>query len=680
MAMIAINCGWAVGSAEHVESVFVTASRQEMPLIGLAGSAGLLDTATLELNAHTHIQESLARLAGVNFARGNGQEYLPSLRSQVLTGAGACGGLLMAADNVPLRSSGFCNVNELFEANTEQAQRIEVLRGSGSALYGSNAVHGIVNVISGEMDERPNAQLGLELGPNDYSRANFSSLAVSGDQAFRVDLNSAHDGGYRDNSGYDQQKLTLKHRYKGDLLTVSSVLNASNLNQETAGYIVGFESYKDDNLKNSNPNPEAYRDVQSVRYHSQFDIQLDDKRQLSLTPYTRYTKMDFLQHFLPGTPLEINGQRSVGLQSAYYHQFGERWRLIGGIDLEFTNAYLKQRQDQPTQGSLFLQTTIPVGMHYDYDVDARVIAPFTQIDYQASDKLSLTLGLRYESIHYDYDNRMLDGRTDDQGNVCGMGGCRYSRPADRDDRFNNMSPKFGLVYSFSEQDVFYIKLSHGFRAPQATELYRLQREQEAADLDSVEVNSFELGLRGEREKFNYELALYSMEKDNVIFRDSSFFNVSNAKTDHYGLEATARYQFNEQFYVALAASYARHKYASDQVLSGVNVNGNDIDSAPRHFGSAQLGWDIAADKRVELEWVHRSKEYTDPANLNTYEGHDLLHLRGSWQMSSRLSLSAKITNLTDTDYAERADYSSFTGDRYFTGEPRSYYFGLKIHW
>ena len=47
---------------------------------------------------------------------------------------------------------------------------------------------------------------------------------------------------------------------------------------------------------------------------------------------------------------------------------------------------------------------------------------------------------------YDYDNMMLDGRTNDQGVACGFGGCRYSRPADRGDNFTNLSPKIGLSY------------------------------------------------------------------------------------------------------------------------------------------------------------------------------------------------------------------------------------------
>ena len=70
-----------------------------------------------------------------------------AIRSPVLTGAGACGAFLVLEDGLPSRPAGFCNVNQLFELDFEQAGAIEVVRGPGSALYGSNALHGTINVL-----------------------------------------------------------------------------------------------------------------------------------------------------------------------------------------------------------------------------------------------------------------------------------------------------------------------------------------------------------------------------------------------------------------------------------------------------------------------------------------------------------------------------------------------------
>ena len=101
----------------------------------------------IDLLGATHSSEVLNRVPGVMVQRGSGQESLTAIRSPVLTGAGSCGAFLFLENGIPIRPVGFCNVNEMLEINTEQADAIEVLRGTGTALYGSNSVHGTINVL-----------------------------------------------------------------------------------------------------------------------------------------------------------------------------------------------------------------------------------------------------------------------------------------------------------------------------------------------------------------------------------------------------------------------------------------------------------------------------------------------------------------------------------------------------
>lgn len=662
-----------------LETIVVTGTRDEQPLKLLSGNTAIVDSDALKLTAHTHIQEALVRVPGANFARGNGQEYLPSLRSPVLTGAGGCGSVLTALDGIPLRASGFCNINELFDAHTELAERIEVIRGPGSALYGANAMNGVVNVITLAAPPEPEYLLGLEGGPHDYMRMKYYAGNTVEAHGLWVGVSASHDGGYRHDSGFDQQKMTLRHEYSGEQVTVTSTLAMTNLNQETAGYVEGKDAYRDDHLRNDNPNPEAYRDSKSVHLASRIDYQLNDSAFFSVTPYVRYTDMEFLMHFLPGQPTEENGQKSLGLQTAFHNHFGD-WQFVTGVDLEYTSAFLKQSQDAPTEGSAFLQATIPEGRHYDYDVDAVVAAPFLHSVWQITDRLSLTAGLRYEMVRYDYNNRMLDGRTDENGVPCGFGGCRYSRPADRTDRFENWSPKLGLVYDLADNHQVYVNLAQGFRAPQATELYRLERDQDKAQLDSEELLSAELGARGQFDRLSYEVALFAMKKRHEIFRDSDFFNVADGETRHRGVELGLGYRWNDYWDFALAASYAEHEYSDHRLSGGVDIDGNDVDSAPHEFGSARVGWNFIPGARAELEWVHEGDYYTDPENLHRYDGHNLFNLYCFWQLTTHWKAHVRVTNLTDRKYAERADYTSFSGDRYFPGEPRALYLGVERKW
>ncbi|MGB1158001.1 MAG: TonB-dependent receptor [Porticoccaceae bacterium] len=672
IVLLAAFSGVPLATAE-VSEIVTIASRQNTERAEVLASTAVVDQDDLELLSHAHIQQPLSRLAGVNLNRGNGQEYLPAIRSPVLTGAGACGGFLMAEDGIPLRAAGFCNINELFEAHSEVAQRIEVLRGPGTVLYGSNAIHGVINIITPTIDAVDS--LGYELGPNDYHRLKLTATAND----FAVSTSLTSDGGYREQSGFDQQKLSLRHRSNSGKLSIDSGLTATNLNQETAGYISGDFAYKDRAKAQSNPNPEAFRDARSLRLWSRMAYQLP-AAELIVTPYVRHTQMDFLQHFLPGTPLEQNGQFSLGTQISYHFSPADKLELIVGTDAEYSDGYLRQSQDSPTEGSTFLQNTVPVGKHYDYQVDVMVAALFANSQWSVTDNWTLHAGARYESTHYDYHNQMLAGRTRDDGTSCESGGCRYSRPPSGSNSFDNWSGDMGFIHKLSDSHSIYGRLSRAFRAPQATELYRLQREQQVADLDSESLVATELGIRGSSDRVDYSIAIYKMQKDNFIYRDTEFFNVSDGRTEHLGVEAQLGIAITEQIEFNLAATYARHRYRQGNLVEGVDIGGNAMDTAPRHFGNARLLWRPSDQTQLELEWQLMGEYFLDPQNLHSYPGHSVFNVSASHRLSEQLNLYARVLNITDRAYAERADYSRFSGERFFPGEPRSLNLGIQWQW
>ena len=657
----------------NIDEIVTVATRAEAELSEVIGTVSVLDESTLTLVSHAHVQQALSRIAGVNLHRGNGQEYLPAMRSPVLTGAGGCGGFLMQEDGIPLRAAGFCNINELFEANTEMAQRIEVLRGTGTVLHGSNAMHGVINIVTPASST--DSKAALEIGADDYHRLKYQSTLG----AVGVAANFTHDGGFRDESGFDQQKISLRHAYNNANVQVDSGLTLTNLNQETAGFIEGRDAYKDSAAVRQNLNPEAYRDVSSMRAWSRIS-QSKQHYQLVITPYIRHSQMDFLQHFLPGDPLEENGQKSFGLQVGYYRTIRQGLNVIAGVDAEITDAYLKQSQDMPTQGSAFLQETIPQGQHYDYQVDAIVAAPFMHLDWTVNDELSVSGGLRFESMRYDYHNNMLSGRTKADGTVCGRGGCRYSRPPSGTDEFNNWSANLGAKLVLNDNNNIFMRMARGFRAPQATELYRLQRNQQITDLDSESIDSIELGFDGSINALRYKLTAYHMEKDNVIFRDSDFFNVSDGNTEHQGIELELDYAINTQWSLAVSATQAKHIYLNSASSGDINIRHNDIDTAPRHFGNARLAWQPSDYSRVELEWQSMGSYFLEPENLHRYEGHNIVNLRASWAVTESRRIYANISNLTDRNYAERADFTGFSQERYFPGLPRAVQLGVELNW
>lgn len=655
----------AIADDDILELLTVTSQRRAHTTLETIGNIAVIDQAAVSAVAHQHIQELLTRAAGTWISRGSGQESLPAIRSPVLTGAGSCGGLLVLEDSIPIRPAGFCNVNQLFETVSEQARQIEVIRGPGNALYGSNALHGTINVLMPESDARNAA---IEFGANSFARVRGTASGSAGLLSFVY----ADDGGFRVDSGYRQGKLHANETWDLDEGSVRLAFSATNLDQETAGFIVGQDAYLDPALSRSNPNPEAFRKADSQRLFA-----LWESPGFELRPYLRRSDMQFLQHFLPGQPLEENGHVSAGMIfSKTIETDASVWQF--GFDVEWADTFLRQTQFGPTQGSPFLQETRPEGKHYDYDVTSVGLAPWVQAEFDIGERVRLSAGLRGEYLGYDYRNNMLPGNTRDDGTVCGFGGCLYTRPEDRHDSFTNVAPKLGLRFVTGERSRLFVTASRGFRAPQMTELYRLQSGQQVADLDSEELDAVELGWRSGTDSVVTELAAYWMRKRNSVLRDADGFNVSGARSRHEGIEASVDWRMSDAWLVKVNSSYGRHQYDFDLVAARGEtfVKGNDVDTAPRWLGSAELIYGTEDSFRIAALWTLLGRYYVDAENRFTYPGHDLVNLRATFPLGSDFRLSFRLNNALDEHYADRADFA-FGNYRYFPGRGRELFVELR---
>jgi outer membrane receptor protein involved in Fe transport len=641
------------------------------------GNISKINDSDIDFTKSEQPSELLNRVPGLGIEQGSGVEHLTAIRSPVLTGGAGAGSFLYLEDGVPLRAAGFGNVNGLMEMMTEESGGIEVVRGPGSVLYGSNAEHGLINVLSRAPSQSPQGSLTGWAGPHGtYNLDGTASTSFQGEnnttQGVRGSFAINEDGGFRDESGYGQQKGQLRYDFTSTDTRVRATVTTINLNQETAGYITGLDSYKDPAIYKTNPNPDAYRDAWAFRSAIRFERDISSDETIALTPYMRTNSMEFLMHFLPGTPVEKSGHWSGGLLTSYEKRLQGGHKLIFGFDAEYTDGNLSETQSGPTVAGWV------TGTHYDYDVTTIVLAPYLHTAWQLAPATTLSAGVRYEYARYDYTNNA--GPTSGLVYIAD----RAARPDDRIDTFSNPTPKLGLVHIFSDELTGFVNLARAARAPQTTDLYRLQKIPGTAiaiNPDSIKsevLDSIEIGTRGQIGNARYEIATYFMKKRNFSFRDASGNTINNGKTQHVGIEAELTTPLAWGFDLAASATYAQHTYEFDNAAEGI-VSGNDVDTAPRTIANVRLGYGFIDDRaRLELEWVHRGAYETDAANLHDYGGHDLLNLRGEFAVTENLSVFGRVSNLLDTRYADRADFTTFSGDRYFPGEDRGVYAGATV--
>lgn len=185
----------AQSSAEPavLSDIVVTASRMPQAREDVLGDVTVIDSETLRQAGNLSLAEVLAQQPGISFNSNGGPQTVTGIS---LRGA-ASAHTLVLLDGVPINSAtdGMAMVQALPVANIE---RIEVLRGSASSLYGANAIGGVINLITRpNTDEALSARASVGYGSRGTAKA---SAAVSGKQ----DAWTYHvGGGYERSSGFD---------------------------------------------------------------------------------------------------------------------------------------------------------------------------------------------------------------------------------------------------------------------------------------------------------------------------------------------------------------------------------------------------------------------------------------------------------------------------------------------
>jgi outer membrane receptor protein involved in Fe transport len=379
--------------------------------------------------------------------------------------------------------------------------------------------------------------------------------------------------------------------------------------------------------------------------------------------------------------LSRTANESYGAMAKWRHDFDARdAKLIVGVDFDWSPG--ERDEDRvlsvPTgTGASRVFTSYTLGANvYDYDVTYQGTSPYAHAEISATERLRFTAGLRYDDLSYDLDNRFDAATVPALAPPGASGGTIrfYGQAADTDVSFDRLSPKLGATYAVSPNTHLFASYNEGFRAPSEGQLFRpssattapaaIELARTSLDLEPIKATQIETGLRGVVKRVSYELAVYDLVKrdDIVTIRDlaTNFTqNVNAGKTLHRGVELGLGAPLSDSFRLDVSASYAEHEY-DDWVTSNGDFSGNEMENAPRVLGNARLTWTPVERGRLQLEWVRVGSYWLDAANTTEYEGHDLLNLRGNWELTRHIAAFASFNNLTDERYADSASISSNT--------------------
>lgn len=687
-------CGGAIAQAPadaqvaHIEQIVVTATREGRIRTELPESVGVLDRETIEQIMPSHPAEVLNRLAGVHINNVGGEGHMTAIRQPLTTG----GVYLFLEDGIPTRPTGFFNHNGLYEIDLTQASQVEVTRGPGSALYGSDAIGGIINSLTRAPGDERELDLTLEAGEDDWYRALLSaSGAISASGRAGVQVNLTDNRGFRDDGDYRRASITTRWDQDWtDQLSSKTVFTWSNIDQSGVSPL-GREDYRHAPKRNLYHGDVGFREVRSLRLSSELAWQPTADRLWTLTGFARHNKMDLMPFWMLSYDPNVYTTEftTLGLMAKYRHNFvdlGVEW--ISGLDIDYTpSSYKERRAMLDREGDLLVGYRYSGRANYDYDADQLTLSPYTQVEWQPIERLRLSAGVRYDRFRIDYDDN-LSADVPQTGIFAPLPfPAQHYRPEDQRVTFDQWSPKLGLVLDLDEHHNLYATYRHAFRAPTAGQLFRSGAVPDTTALEPVTAVSREIGLRGRAAPWlDYDLAIYHMtiEDDIVsVILDDTRKTLNSGETRHQGVELTLMARWSERWSSSFAWSHSRQEYKDFRYICGTatcNFAGNDIPRAPSDMGNATLAY-AAPDGgwRVELEWEYLGRYYTDETNTRDYGGHDLFNLRGQYRLSDTLELYARMQNLADRRY------STYTSNQvgspeleYRPGQPRTATVGVHL--
>jgi iron complex outermembrane recepter protein len=657
-----------------VPEVIVSATGETQRLSQTAASVGVISGDELQANRPTHPAAVMSQIPGVWVNVTGGEGHMTSIRQPQTTKPV----YLYLEDGVPTRSTGFFNHNALYEVNLPQADRVEVLKGPASALYGSDAIGGVINVETRRPSIAPSIDSYVEGGRFGYSRFLGSASNTWGGNGLRADLNLTRTDGWRDATAYDRQSGTLRwDSYFSDRITVRTVLTGSRIDQQTAGSsALPRDTYETDPTRNIAPI--SLRNVRAARFSSTAEIR-GERTLFSVTPFARWNEMDLLPNWtLAFDPtISTTGHSSLGLLARARRDFDFlSTRLIGGVDLDRSpGARQEHRVDATRIDGVFADYTRG-DLIYDYDVTFESISPYVQAEASLTDALHLSAGLRFDRMSYDYDTRLEPLATG-----------RWRRPADVKLTYQSLSPKVGLAYDFGPAIHLFGNYTRGFRAPSEGQIFRQGQAANTVELDPVHANSVEAGLRGELlGRLGYSLSAYSMNVRNDILNftnpDGTTETQNAGETLHRGVEVGVNVAILDGLRADVGYSRAKHSYERWNPRETVSYSGKEMEMAPNTILNGRLAFSPAAlsGSRFGVEWNRIGGYWLNPENTHRYEGHHLFNLSANVPLFEQFEMVGRLLNVFDERYAESAAFTQARGEELAPGMPRTFYLGLQYRW
>ncbi|MCF6346593.1 MAG: TonB-dependent receptor [Thiomicrorhabdus sp.] len=657
----------------NLDTVTVTATREAEEVSKQALSIAKKSSEEVALDQVQFQKDLLNSIAGISIKQTSSViGHMTAIRTPNTT----LPYFLYLQDGVPVQSSGFFNHNGLAYTNFQTAQSIEVIKGAGTALYGSDSIAATINTQSAPPSKALERSVNISGGSDQYKQAGFSvSDTLENDQSYRLDFSTTANEGWRDHTDLNRYEISGQYNFSTDDSDFKISLSSNYSRAQQAGSLLSLDELENDptsvgDIEDKLDLVDAIRQFDHNRLSVQWDSYAVEDIDLSTIAYIRNTRNQYTATWEGNLPHNDSEQNTLGIM--HKGTMNPTWgRFIYGVDGEVTQGsrtYTQQFDYVPTGWG----SSVDAGTIYDYEVDYLAVSPYVHADWKLANNLTLSSGLRYDINQYQYTNNTEDGEYGSSG---------YLRVGDRNDRYEHLSPKLALNYALTDNSMVYARYANSFRVPSANRLYAIKTSNAESTLDPETSNTYEVGYKFKGSSTAVEVALYYMDISDTItsYEDPVTglkYNDNGGSTINKGVELSVHQTLTPEWSTKLAYSRSEHRFDNDP-----EYGNNEMASAPNNNLNLRLFYrpSQVSGLLMMAEVQHLSDYYMDHAHTFSYDGYTSYNLKADYKINKQWQAFAKVNNVTDERYAESASFS-WGKEKYTPAAPRQVFLGVKATW
>lgn len=617
------------------------------------------------------IKDALDYVPGVFVQPKWGDDTRLSIRGSGLSRNFHLRGVQLYMDGIPINTAD--GYGDFQEIDPTAYRYIEVFKGSNALRFGANSLGGAINFVmpTGYDADRFGAR--VDVGSFGFRKFATSSGGVYGAADYFITGTWQEQDGYREHSDGESVRGSANVGYRlSSNIETRFYLNANDVEQRIPGSVTRTAALTDPKAAAVNNILQDYqRNIETVRLANKTSVRLDDNTTVEFGAFFVDRKLDHpIYQWLDYAYQDAGGfVRAVDAREVGGHAN----RFIFGVNIHGGELDNKQFENIGGQKGALLSSSLDESFN---------VSTYVENTFYALPDVGLVTGLQYLHAKRERRDRFFSDPP--------SWGVPDANPDDSGTRtYDLLSPKVGILWDVDPGWQFFANVSRSAEAPSFGE--NSFTSAAASNIEAQRATTFEIGTRGKREDYRWDIAVYRMNIDNEFQcletgNTGSCTQVNLDKTIHQGVElgggaALLKNAFvhRDRLWLNAAYTFNDFRFDDDPVFDD-----NELPGAPRHFVRAELLYQHPSGFYLgpNVEWVPEAY-YADSANSLETKAYALLGAKIGFDDGGPISAYIEGRNLTDETYiastsiATRADASSALFE---PGNGRAIYAGVQVKW